>query len=312
MSRIDESIAGYRRGIWRAKLIEQAEAEGMAQDLGEEYFATFIDRNSTLLVTFETAQAIRARSDTHQPLGFKMVKAHDWSHLCIIAGEQSWFRDEAIYDFFDRLIDDGFFEDFDRVLFHGSGACGYAAAAYSVASPGATALLVQPQATLDPRMTEWDDRFRNMRRSSFTDRYGYAPDMLDAAERAFVIYDPAQQLDAMHASLFQRANVTRLRMRNMGGYLQSRLAEMRIFDQILTLAGRGELSAHRFYQLYRARRSNARYLKALAAQLNHANRPGLETMLCRSVLERMPIRRLRRRLDELTEAQAGETPGNTG
>ena len=40
---------------------------------------------------------------------------------------------------------------------------------------------MQPQATLDPRVAEWDDRFLHMRRTDFTDRYGYAPDMLDAA-----------------------------------------------------------------------------------------------------------------------------------
>jgi len=300
-SSIDVSIAGFRKGIWKSKLLEQADAEGMSQELGERHFATFIDRSSTLIVTFETQQGIRAMSETQQPFGFELVKAQDWSHLCIISDGDTWFRDAKVYGFFDRLIDDGFFEDFDHVVFYGAGPCGYAASAFSVASPGATVVAIQPQATLDPRMTEWDDRFTDMRRVSFTDRYGYAPDMLDAADRAFVLYDPTQALDAMHATLFKRPNVTRLRMRHMGGELQSRLLDMNLLYRLLTLAGTQKLNAHAFYRLYRARRAYPRYLKSIVGHLDREGRPYLNMLLCRNVLSRMPMRRLRRKLEELEQ-----------
>ena len=78
----------------------------------------------------------------------------------------------------------GFFDDFDHVVFYGAGPCKYAAAAFSVAAPAATVDAIQPQTTLDPRITDWDDRYMKMRRTDFTSRYGYAPDMLDAAEQA--------------------------------------------------------------------------------------------------------------------------------
>lgn len=307
ISTIDDSIAGFRRGVWKAKLLEQADAEGMSQELGDKHFATFIDRDSTLLVTFETVQGIRAMSETHQPFGFELVKAQNWSHLCIISDGDTWFRDPKVYGFFDRLIDDGFFEDFDRVVFYGAGPCGYAASAFSVAAPGATVVAVQPQATLDPRMTEWDDRFVEMRRVSFTDRYGFAPDMLDAADHAFVLYDPLQTLDAMHATLFERSNVTRLRMRFMGGELQSRLLDMNLLYRLLTLAGTGRLNTRNFSRLYRARRSYPRYLKGLVGHLDRQNRPYLNMVLCRNVIARMPARRFRRRLEELENlAKSGD------
>ncbi|MFC3615858.1 phosphoadenosine phosphosulfate reductase [Lutimaribacter marinistellae] len=303
---LDDSIAGYRVGVWKEKLIAQAEAEGMAQILGEQHFATFIDRDSTLIVTFETIQGIRAMSETQQPFGFELVKAQGWSHLCIISDGDTWFRDAKVYGFFDRLVDDGFFEDFDHVVFYGAGPCGYAAAAFSVAAPGATVVAVQPQATLDPRMTEWDDRFTEMRRVSFTDRYGYAPDMLDAAEKAFVLYDPHEQLDAMHATLFARSNVTRLRMRMMGGELQSRLLDMNLLYRLLTLAGTGNLNPRSFSRLYRARRSYPKYLKMVVARLDQQNRPYMTMLVCRNVIARLPLRRLRLRLEELEEkAKAG-------
>ena len=105
------------------------------------------------------------------------------------------------------LVYDEFFDDFNQVVFYGAGPRGYAAAAFSVAAPGATIAAPQPQATLDPRVTEWDDRHLKIRRTHFTSLYGYAPDMLDAAKQAYVIYDPYERLDAAHAAMFTRSNV---------------------------------------------------------------------------------------------------------
>lgn len=300
-SSIDTSIAGLRPWVWKQRLIEQVRAEGTSHELGERHFATYVERGDTLIVTFETMQGIRAMSETHQPFGFELVKTQNWSHLCIISDGDTWFRDPKVYGLFDHLIDDGFFENFEQILFYGAGPCGYAAAAFSVAAPGATVVAVQPQATLDPWMTEWDDRFTEMRRVSFTDRYGYAPDMLDAAEHAFVIYDPGQKLDAMHATLFERPNVTRLRMSRMGGELQARLLDMKLLYRILGLAGTGKLNARSFFKLYRARRSYPRYLKMMMGHLERNNRPYLNTLLCRNVVARMPGPRFRRKLAQLQQ-----------
>ncbi|TDK43230.1 phosphoadenosine phosphosulfate reductase [Antarcticimicrobium luteum] len=297
----EASLADLGKAEWKAALIAQAEAHGMSQELGKRHFATFIDKKATLLVTFETIQGIRALSETAQPFGFDMVKAQGWSHLCLISDGDTWFRDEDVYAFFDQLIDDGFFEDFDRVLFYGAGPCGYAAATYSVASPGATVIAVQPQATLSPRMTEWDDRFTEMRRIDFTSRYGYAPDMLDAAEQAFVLYDPRQALDAMHATLFARPNVSRLRLPFMGSALQTQLIEMKILYRLLSLAGAAKLTEQKFYELSRGRRENGVYLRNLMNHLDQNERFYLTMLLCRNVTSRLRARRFRRRLDQLEQ-----------
>ncbi|NRB20112.1 MAG: phosphoadenosine phosphosulfate reductase [Rhodobacteraceae bacterium] len=307
LENLDESLAGLTPKQWRQRMAALAEQHGMYQSLGDQHFATFIDQDNTLLVTFETVQGIQSLSEQAQPLGFDLVKNQGWSHLCLISDGDTWFRDNRVYGFFDQLIDDGFFEEFDKVVFYGAGPCGYAAAAFSVAAPGATVVAIQPQATLDPQMTEWDDRFVEMRRTSFTDRYGYAPDMLDAADQAFILYDPREQLDAMHASLFSRSNVTRLRLPNMGNTLQTRLVEMEILYQIISLAGAGKLTAARFWQHYRARRNNLGYLRRLVGRLSQPDRPYLTAVLCRNVAQRMRAPRFRRRYRELEKlAEAGE------
>ena len=92
-------------------------------------------------------------------------EALGWSHLCLLSHGDTWFRDNRVYGYFDRLIDDGFFDEFEQVIFYGAGACGYAAAAFSVAAPGAKRGDARPQATLDPRVAEWDDRYLHMRRT---------------------------------------------------------------------------------------------------------------------------------------------------
>ena len=304
---LNQSLADLDKTAWKAALTEIAEDCGMFQPLGPRHFATFVDEGDTLLVSFETVAGIRSLSEDALPLGFELVRRKGWSHLCVISDGDTWFRDPLLYGFFDRLIDDGFFEDFDRVVFYGAGPCGYAAAAYSVASPGATVLAIQPQATLDPRMTEWDDRFPEMRRVPFTDRYGYAPDMLEPASQAFVLYDPRVQLDAMHATLFQRRNVTRLRLWHMGETLQTSLLEMKLLVPMIAAAGAGKLTEAGFHRVWRKRRDYRPYLQNLLQYLDRTERSYLQALLCRNVTDRMHAPKFRRFLDRLERrAESGE------
>ena len=114
-----------------------------------------------------------------------------------------------------------------------------------------------------------------MRIADFTSRYGYAPDMLDAAEQAYVIYDPRQQLDAMHAALFTRPNVRKFRMSHMGGALQTDLLEMETWADLLIAAAKDRLGDLDFARMMRARRDYRPYLRNLLKALDTAERPAL-------------------------------------
>ena len=103
-----------------------------------------------------------------------------WSHLCVVSEHQDWFRDPHVIRHFDRLIDDGFLDQFDDVIFYGCYAGGHAAAAYSVSYPMATVIAINPQARLNPGAASWDKRFKHTRRQDFTTRFGYAPKMSEA------------------------------------------------------------------------------------------------------------------------------------
>ena len=280
---LETSLQGLGWQAWLARMEELTEEAGHAAPLGPHHAAILVEQKPVLLVTFETHQGITHLDRSAQPLGWSMARALGWSHLCLVADGESWFRDPRVYGYFDRLADDGFFEDFDQVVFYGAGSCGYAAAAFSVAAPGARVLALHPQATLDPRIAEWDHRWRHMRRVAFDDRYGYAPDMLDAAECAVVLYDPRTEEDAMHAALFTRANVTKFRMRDLGPGMEAALLRMNVLPRILAQLSAGRLTRQSLARLYRARRRDRGYQFNLLQRLAATGRHRLVIHLCNAV-----------------------------
>ncbi|HQU67250.1 MAG TPA: phosphoadenosine phosphosulfate reductase [Albidovulum sp.] len=286
-------------GDWFARMEEIGEEAGYFQRLGPHHSAFFLDEAPILLVTFESVQSIRQTQPGQLPMGYQIAKGRGWSHLCLIADGDTWYRDKAVYAYFDRLVDDAFFEDFDQVVFYGAGMAGYAAAAFSVAAPGATVIAVQPQATLDPRIAGWDPRWPEMRRVSFTDRYGFAPDMIEGAGQVFVIFDPELVLDAMHAALFTRPYVTLLPCRHLGRDIGAALDEMHILQSMLAAACSGAFDAHMFAIFYRARRNYRPYLRGLLTHLDRDGRAFLAALLCRNVMGRMEAPKMKARLEQL-------------
>ncbi|TMV93001.1 phosphoadenosine phosphosulfate reductase [Thioclava sp. BHET1] len=290
---------------WAKGLAQTVEETGYFEPLGPSHCAAFHDDSPVLLVSFESQQIIEASGDGALPRGLRIAQENGWSSLSLICERDTWFRDPTVFAYFDRLVDEAFFEDFDRVVFYGAGPCGYAAAAFSVTAPGATVIAVQPQATLDPTITGWDERFRAMRRISFTDRYGFAPEMLDGVGAAFVLYDPFQPHDAMHAALFARPAVTLLGCRNLGDNIERMLRDMDVLDEILIGACKGAFTPAMFWALYRSRRNLPRFMRQINARLANKKRPYLEALVCRNVALRLNGPRFRARYEAL-ETQLAE------
>ena len=281
----DTDLTGLGADDWLRAVEELAEEHGNFVQLGPDHAAAFLDAGRTLIVTFEAIPQILEGSKA-LPTGFDFARTDGWSVLALLSTGESWFREDRIYGYLDRLTDDGFFEDFDRVLFYGCGAGGYAAAAFSVAAPGARVLALQPQATLDPEVAGWDTRHFRFRGKNFTDRYGYAPDMLDAAERASIVFCPQEIPDAMHAALFRRPNVTLLRADGMNAGLGKSFDRLRILDRLLREAMEGTLDAARFGQIIKIRKRSPFYLRRLVLRLIDRNHDRMAAAVCRIALRR--------------------------
>ncbi|TCP43078.1 phosphoadenosine phosphosulfate reductase [Rhodovulum marinum] len=245
---------------------------GIVEQLGRDHAAIRAEEDAVLLVTFERAGDILADGPGGRPLAAALAEDAGWSRLSVVARGETWFRDPAVYAFFDRLIDQGYFDRFDRVVFYGDGMCGHAAAAYSVAAPGATVIALAPQATLNPAQAGWDPRFAAARRLDFTSRFGFAPDMIEAAGLAMIVYDPRRPLDAMHAALFRGPNVVHARAPFCGSGLEEHLLAMGVLPELIDAAGEGHLTAQVFHRLFRARRTYAPYVSALLDRVARAGR----------------------------------------
>ncbi len=259
---------------WLARLDELADDCGAFMPLGAHHAAFFADGSDTLLVSFESIDKIREQQDDHRPLGLGIAARHGWSSLVMIARAPRWYRDSEILDFFDSQVDAGFFDSFSRVLFYGAGMGGYAACAFSLAAPGATVLAVAPHATLDPEIAPWERRFLEQRRLDFRSRFGFAPAMIEGARAIFVVHDPANRTDSMHATLFRRPFVTMLRCPPLGLDTARALNRIGTLDMLIETTMRGRMTPARFHDMMRKRREDPVYLKMLvkrvAAKANHA------------------------------------------
>jgi hypothetical protein len=293
---------------WIGAIEDVCVAFGFFEQLGQSHCAGFLEAGNNLIVTFENAESVRAYNMDAEPRGFAYARHDGWSHLALISFTESWFRDPAIYAFFDRMIDDGFFEDFANVVFYGSdGGAAYAAAAYSVAAPGASIIALRPQATLEARATGWDKRYRSARKQNFTGRYGYAPEMIEAARHVFVAYDPYEHLDAGHAALFRKSNVTMLPCPLIGRQLDRAFDRMGIHDVMIKLVMDRNLDGKRFAQLLRARRYDQVYLRRLVEHLINATHDEFAQVVCRFMLNRGSNSFFEKKLAEIQDAQISYT-----
>ena len=265
---------------------------GFYQELGPDHMAVFAENGGTifddeptvLLVSFVLARDDDATLEDVCPLGCHLRKKHGWAHLCVVATAEKWFRDPAVYAFFDQLVDDAFFEHYDRVIFFGERMCGYAAAAFSVAAPGAHVLAFSPQATLNPAVAGWDTRYPRARLLDFTERFGYAPEMAEAADKVYVIYDPYERLDAMHAALFSGNFAMHLPIRFHGADTAEELDTSGVLPELVEAAAGDGLDRTLFYRLMRKRRYVRRYLRRVLAETQNRRRPYLTAMTARTIL----------------------------
>jgi hypothetical protein len=296
-----DAAAATSDAEWLAAMQGMAEDSGYLKPLGSRHHALFIDEDPTLLVCFDSIHNIRMRPG-QLPAGLAVAREMGWSYLCLMAEGETWFRDPAVYGYFDQLVDDAFFEDYNHCTFLGTDMGAYAACAYSVTAPGATVLAFNPRATMDMERAGWDTRAPAARRIEFRSRYGYAPDMTEGTGKVFAFHDPGILLDAMHVSLFAGPWVTPIRMPHLAGRTEWALGQMGLMPELLQQATKGTLTTASFARLWRARRNFGPYLKGILAATEAAGKSRRAIAVCTSVTQRLNAPRFRKRLADLRVA----------
>lgn len=298
-TKTNEPAAALDRDGWLTLLRTMGEDSGSFDALGDHHWAIFNEDGATLVISFDRLEDIQALEPGKMPHIFGQATHNGWSHLSLISEGDTWYRDPAVFAHLDKLVDESFFDNYDQVVFYGAGMGAYAAAAFSVVAPGCTVLAVQPRATLAPETAGWETRFTAARRLDFTNRYGYAPDMIDGTDHVFILHDPYLRLDAMHVALFRKPFVTNLKARFLGDTLHTALSDMGIMPKLVKAACEGTLTAKYYNKLWRERRNFGPYLRCILRACTDAGHPKREAMVCRSVTNRMRAPGFRKQLEKL-------------
>ena len=217
----------------------------------------------TLVVTFDNLDIAMNKREDRRPWGFSFIEKQGWSMLGVLAGGWTWYREPWVAQEFDRLAAEGFFAQFERVVFYGASMGGYAAAAFSASCPGADVVVISPQSTLDKTIVPWETRYKVAWDRDFSGKYGDAAQASAQARRVSILYDPYEPLDSGHVARFTGANVVKLRTPLLGHRLGSSLHQMGILTPIILGALDGTLTEASFYQRLRARRDFPRYQREL-------------------------------------------------
>jgi hypothetical protein len=293
------------REVWRQTLATRAQEKGFFREVGPLHKAIFIPEDGplgrTLVVAFDNLDDVR-QDPNRLPWAVDFISGQGWSSLGLMAHGPTWYRDEAVFDFFDGLAAEGFFSRFDRVAFYGTSMGGYAACAFSAACPGATVVAVNPQATMDRERAGWDNRYRRSWRHNYFSRYGYAPDMVQAAEKAWLFFDSRLPQDAMHASLFQSPNVIKIRCPFMGHGMLNVWRDMGVLKAIVTGCINGTVSEIDIHRFLRQRHGSKIYQKAVLSHLERTGRHALIARYCRTILARRTAPHFRRAMEQALQA----------
>lgn len=253
----------------------------------------------TLVVTFDNLDIAMNKRDDRRPWGYSFIEKQGWSMLAALAGGWTWYREDWVSQQFDRLANEGFFKQFERVVFYGASMGGYAAAAFSAACPGADVVVISPQSTLDKSIVPWESRYKVAWDRDFSGKYGDAAEACKSARRVSILYDPYEPLDSGHVARFTGTNVVKLRTPLLGHRLGSSLHQMGILTPIILGALDGTLTESSFYQRLRARRDFPRYQRELFKRAVEKGHPKLARAFGKMVLAKGDNRAIRLEMAKL-------------
>ena len=222
----------------------------------DKFAAVHVARGSNrLIVTFDNLSAVNDDSLQREAWGDKFFGQNNWSSLGILAFDANWYRDDVLFDYMERLRDEGFFKRYKNVVFTGTSMGGYAACAFSSLSPGSIVLSYSPQSTLKKELVPWETRFEKGRKQDWTGRYADAPEHTSDAKTVYLCYDPYMEGDKIHARRFSGNNVVHLHSNYVGHKNVVFLRRAEILKDVTSLCVENKMTPHHFNTLYRARRT---------------------------------------------------------
>ncbi len=282
-----------------------ADARGFASRIngflweGPDNALMFAPKSKRLVVAFDNLSVVKT-DQQRWPWGFKVLwKEMGCSVLGVMAVNRNWFREEFVHDAFEALRDQGFFEQFDEILFYGTSMGGFGALVYQQCAPGANVLAIAPQSTLDRDILPGDDRWGWTAKLDWKGRFGDAAGATDTAKRVFLVADPYFQPDYDQVSRITGDNVAWLHTPFMGHQLPNAFAVMNILKDLLYAAAGGTLTPALFYRLFRARNDLPRYQHDILMEAERRGKIRSAIRVCEYTLQKRKAPNIKRSLERL-------------
>jgi len=273
---------------------------------GDENALMFAPRSKRLVVSFDNISIAREEGQ-RWPWGFKVL----WQDMgCSVLGvmgvQRNWFRQEFVHDSFEALRDQGFFDQFDEILFYGASMGGFAALVYQQCAPGSNVLAIAPQSTLNRNVLPNEDRWGWTKKLDWEGRFNDAAGTLDTAGEVFILADPYYKPDYDQVSRLTGDNVTWLHTPFMGHQLPNAFVVMNIMKDLLYSAAGGTLTPQLFYKLFRARNDLPRFQHDLLMEAEKRGKIRSAIQICEYTLKKRKAGNIQRTLEKLQQ-QLAET-----
>ncbi|MDD9173863.1 cytosolic protein [Aliivibrio finisterrensis] len=196
---------------------QQARLPMTGSDLLDDVFVKyeFIDLDKPLLFTFSPAGTNLKEQDLHDdfaPWGYHLAQKQEvniiaFQHL----GQSNWFRNRNLIFFLEQLST--LLEPFKNRLGYGLSRGGFAVGAFADVLQLDQVLLFHPVSTKNQKIAPWDDRSSTEIAQQF-DWEGDYHDLNLGKAKGYIIYDPTNRIDRLHAKRYPE--LTHLRVFGMG------------------------------------------------------------------------------------------------
>ncbi len=253
---------------WYREIFPAGPSNGWYYKFGD-HAASFVDRGKVqLVVSFDNLSDAGYPHPDIEPWAEKFVRDNGWSHVGVYARGPSWYRDDALAAFLEKLRDDGFFAQFDKVALIGTSMGGFAALTFSCLSPGATVVALSPQSTLDLTRVPWEKRFVKAQSRNWQMAYSDAAEQIADLDRAYVLYDPFFEPDKMQVMRLPQEKIVHLKGFGFGHKTAVVLRRMEQLKHVMQAGIDGTLTTTEFQSLARARKDIYLYRLSMEAHLS--------------------------------------------
>lgn len=291
---------------WLHELRPGGEGEGFLEK-GPRHSLMFVRRpSSRLLVTFDNLSNVNDAAVDREPWAFKFAQDNALSQLGVMAHVSDWYRDAGLIARFEALVQEGFFDGYERVVFAGVSMGGYAAIAFASLVPGAHVIAVNPQSTLDPDLVPWETRYQSGRRQDWTLPLSDAAALTGGLGRVHIFYDPYHALDQSHIARFSGDNLRIFKCWFSSHKTAVFLRKIDALKPVMYHCVFDELTDAAFYRMYRARRNLPWYRGSVSGYFRDKGRDEIATRF-----DRLFRRRLRKKI-KAGELERGGQPESGG